>query len=87
MKADTHPEFRLVVFRDITCDLEFICGTSVDPKKFNGTVEVDGVEYPLIKVDISSGSHPFYTGTQKIMDTEGRVERFKKRFGGYSGRV
>jgi large subunit ribosomal protein L31 len=81
MKTDIHPEFRMVVFKDISCDFEMLCGTSTDPKNFNGTATVDGVEYPVIRVDISSGSHPFYTGTQKLMDTEGRVDRFMRKYG------
>lgn len=81
MKSDIHPEFRLVCFKDITCDFQMVAGTTMDPKKFDGTVEVDGVEYPLVKVDISSASHPFFTGTQKLMDTEGRVERFLRKYG------
>jgi large subunit ribosomal protein L31 len=81
MKTDTHPEFRLVCFKDITCDFQMVAGTTMDPKKFDGTVEVDGVEYPLVKVDISSASHPFFTGTQKLMDTEGRVQRFLRKYG------
>ena len=79
MKAEIHPsDYRFVVFRDISCDFEFITRSCVDSDQ---TTEVDGVEYPLVILDISSESHPFYTGTQKIIDTEGRVDRFYKKYG------
>jgi large subunit ribosomal protein L31 len=78
MKADIHPDYRLVAFHDVSCDETFITGSCATAK---GEVTIDGVEYPLIKIDISAKSHPFYTGTQKIMDTAGRVERFYSRYG------
>lgn len=81
MQTEIHPTFRLAVYKDITCDFQFIAGTTMNPEKFDGTVEVDGTEYPLIKIDISSASHPFFTGKQKLMDTEGRVSRFMKKYG------
>ena len=81
MQTDIHPDYVLAVYKDITCDFQFIAGTTMPKDKFDGTVEVDGVEYPLIKIDISSASHPFFTGKQKLMDTEGRVERFMKKYG------
>ncbi|MEZ4240879.1 MAG: type B 50S ribosomal protein L31 [Myxococcota bacterium] len=82
MKSDIHPEYRLVVFRDVSCDFQFLtrsCAAARD------TTTIDGVEYPLIPIDVSSESHPFYTGTQKLMDTEGRVERFRRKYGYSSG--
>ena len=79
MKPDIHPDtYRFVVFRDITCDHEFLTRSCIETDK---TTEFEGQEYPLVVLDISSESHPFYTGTQKIIDTEGRVERFYKKYG------
>lgn len=78
MQKGIHPEYRFVVFKDITCDFQFITRSCVQS---NQTAEVDGVEYPLVNIDISSASHPFYTGTQRIMDTAGRVERFYRKYG------
>ena len=81
MKADIHPSYQFVVVRDISADFEFLTKTSADPKLFKGTTTIDGVEYPVMQVDISSASHPFYTGQQKIMDTEGRVEAYYRKYG------
>ena len=78
MREGIHPEYRAVVFRDVSCDFQFITRSTI---KTQDTIEVDGVEYPLVKIDISSESHPFYTGTQKILDTEGRVDRFYRKYG------
>ncbi|MBT9545980.1 MAG: type B 50S ribosomal protein L31 [Candidatus Sericytochromatia bacterium] len=78
MKKDIHPNYRPVVFKDISCDFTVLTRSAV---KTNDTIVwEDGNEYPLVKVEISSASHPFFTGTQKIMDTEGRVERFRKKY-------
>ncbi len=78
MKKDIHPEYRQVVFKDISADFAILTRSTI---KTNETIQwEDGKEYPLYKVDISSASHPFYTGQQKVLDTEGRVERFKKRY-------
>ena len=77
MKKDIHPEFREVAFKDISCGETIITKSTLTSKE---TIEVNGQEYPLIKVDISSASHPFYTGKQKLIDTEGRIERFKKKY-------
>jgi large subunit ribosomal protein L31 len=78
MKKGIHPEYRDVVFKDVSSDFEVLTRSTV---KTNEKTTFQGKEYPLFKVDISSASHPFYTGTQKIMDTEGRVDRFKKKYG------
>ena len=78
MKKGIHPDYRLVVFRDISCGFEFITKSTIHTKQ---TTEIDGQTYPLITIDISSESHPFYTGTQKLLDTAGRVERFYKKYG------
>ncbi len=79
MKKDTHPtEYRKVVFRDVSCDHEFI-SKSCTPSK-ETTTWTDGNEYPLIKVEISSESHPFFTGKMKFVDTAGRIDKFNKKF-------
>ena len=78
MKDGIHPEYRFVVFRDVSNGFEFLTRTTMTS---DDTCEFEGQEYPLIKIDISSQSHPFYTGTQKILDTEGRVDRFYRKYG------
>lgn len=78
MKKGIHPEYRDVVFKDVSSDFEIITRSTI---KTTETITVNGKEYPLYKVDISSASHPFYTGTQRVVDTEGRVDRFKKKYG------
>ena len=78
MKADIHPKYREVVFQDLSSDFAFLTRSTVKSKE---TIKwEDGNEYPLIKVEVSSASHPFYTGKQKLMDTGGRVDRFKRRY-------
>ena len=78
MKADIHPDYREVVFQDMTSDFKVLTRSTLSSKE---TVKwKDGNEYPLVKVDISSASHPFYTGQNKIMDTSGRVDKFRKRY-------
>ena len=82
MKKDIHPEYREVVFKDVSSDFEILTRSTM---KTDLTTTYNGQEYPMIKLDISSASHPFYTGKQKILDTEGRIEKFKKKFGsGYA---
>ena len=78
MRSDIHPEYGFVLFRDVSCGFEFLTQSTLHAKD---TAEYEGKEYPLVKIDISSASHPFYTGTQKILDTEGRVERFYRKYG------
>ena len=78
MKADIHPDYREVVFQDVTSDFKFLTRSTISSKE---TIKwEDGNEYPLVKVEISSSSHPFYTGQHKIMDTSGRVDKFRKRY-------
>lgn len=78
MKKDIHPEdYRLVIFEDVTAGKRFLLSSTVHTDrtdKFD-----DGKEYPLFQVEISSASHPFYTGQSKVIDTAGRVEKFKAR--------
>jgi large subunit ribosomal protein L31 len=79
MKKDIHPEYRKVVFQDMSSDYAFVTRSTV---KTDETIAwEDGNEYPLVKVEISSKSHPFYTGQQKIVDTAGRVDRFRRKYG------
>ena len=78
MKADIHPEYREVVFQDVTSDFKFLTRSTLSSKE---TVKwEDGNEYPLVKVEVSSASHPLYTGQNKVMDTSGRIDKFKKRY-------
>lgn len=78
MKKGIHPAYREVVFKDISCDYTFIGKSTMKSRE---TITLDGVEYPLIKLDISSRSHPFFTGKQKFVDTAGRVDKFFARYG------
>ncbi|MGQ7870849.1 type B 50S ribosomal protein L31 [Sunxiuqinia sp. sy24] len=78
MKKEIHPEnYRLVAFKDMSNGQVYLTKSTVNSKE---TEVVDGVEYPLIKVEISSGSHPFYTGKMKLVDTAGRVDKFMNRY-------
>lgn len=79
MKSDIHPNYRPVVFQDTSSDLKFLTKSTIET---SDTIEwEDGTTYPLAKVEISSASHPFYTGKQILVDTTGRVERFRRRYG------
>ena len=78
-KSGIHPEYNKVVFRDTTTGFEFISGST---QSSNETIEwEDGNKYPLIRVEISSDSHPFYTVKQKFAQADGRIDRFNKKFG------
>ncbi len=77
MKSGAHPEYRPIVFRDLASGATFLTRSTVTSQK---TIELDGTTYPVIDVEISSASHPFYTGKQRIMDSAGRVEKFNQRF-------
>jgi large subunit ribosomal protein L31 len=79
MKADIHPQYNDVVFQDVSTNFSFLTRstmTSKDKVKWE-----DGKEYPVVKVEISSQSHPFYTGKQKTVDAGGRVDKFRRRYG------
>lgn len=79
MKKGIHPEnYRPVVFKDMSNEDIFITRSTMEAKE---TIEIDGVTYPLIKVEISSTSHPFFTGKAKLVDTAGRVDKFMSRYG------
>ena len=78
MKAGIHPEYRDVVFQDVTSDFKILTRSTLSSKE---TVKwEDGNEYPLVKVEVSSSSHPFYTGQNKLIDPRGRVDKFRKRY-------
>jgi len=83
MKSDIHPEYRFVVFHDVSAGTSFLTRSTMTTSET--TTWEDGNEYPLAKVEISSESHPFFTGQMKIVDTAGRVERFEKRYGRRKG--
>ena len=79
MKKDIHPkDYRLVVFKDMSNDYTFVSKSAVKTKET--IVWEDGVEYPLVKLEISHTSHPYYTGKMKLVDTAGRVDKFKNRY-------
>ena len=83
MQKDIHPNYRPVVFKDMGGDLAFLTRSTIES---NETIEwEDGNEYPLVKLEVTSATHPFYTGKQNIMDTTGKVERFNRRFGMMKG--
>jgi large subunit ribosomal protein L31 len=81
MKSDIHPDYAPVVFRDLASGATFLTRSTVTSDK---TIEwEDGNSYPVIDVEISSESHPFYTGKQRILDSAGRVEKFNTRYKGF----
>ncbi|MEO6942522.1 MAG: type B 50S ribosomal protein L31 [Terrimesophilobacter sp.] len=81
MKTDIHPDYAPVVFRDLASGATFLTRSTVTSDK---TIEwEDGSVYPVIDVEISSASHPFYTGKQRILDSAGRVEKFNTRYKGF----
>ena len=81
MKPDIHPEYRDVLFYDTSGDTYFVVGSTVQT---NETKDYEGKTYPYMTLDISSASHPFYTGKQKVAQSDGRVAKFNKRLGGRS---
>ena len=79
MKKEIHPKnYRPVVFKDMSNDNVFITRSTINTKE---TIELEGVTYPLVKLEISNTSHPFYTGKTKLVDTAGRVDKFMCRYG------
>ena len=81
MKKGIHPEYREVIFLDAAVNFSFLTRSTV---KSNETMKwEDGKEYPVIRLDISSASHPFFTGKMKMLDATGRVDRFNKKYGNY----
>ena len=82
MKKDIHPSYREVVFQDLASDFAFLTRSTIRTKD---TIKwEDGKEYPLYKMEVSSKSHPFFTGKQRVLSTSGRVDQFRKKFGGIS---
>lgn len=78
MRTGIHPEnYRLVAFKDMSNDNVFISKSTVNTKE---TIEFEGAEYPLVKLEISRTSHPFYTGKSKLVDTAGRIDKFKNKY-------
>ena len=82
MKKDIHPSnYREVAFKDMSNEEVFITRSTIATKE---TIEIDGTTYPLVKLEITSSSHPFFTGKQKLVDTAGRVDKFRSRYGNRS---
>lgn len=78
MKKGIHPDYGPVVFRDRSANYMFLTKSTAKPSE---TVEFEGSVYPVLDVDVSSASHPFWTGRSRVLDTEGRVEKFRRRYG------
>ncbi|MDX2196896.1 MAG: type B 50S ribosomal protein L31 [Cytophagales bacterium] len=80
MKKNIHPKYEFVVFQDMQADFKFLTKSTMSSKE---TIKwTDGKTYPLIKVEVSSASHPFYTGKKVFLDTAGRVDKFNKKYAG-----
>ncbi len=78
MRKGIHPKnYRVVAFKDMSNDEVFLTKSTADTSE---TIEVDGVEYPLVKLEISRTSHPYYTGKSKLVDTAGRIDKFKNKY-------
>ena len=77
MKKNTHPDYQDILFVDSSTGFKFVCGSTLKPKE---TETFEGKEYPVYRVPVSSSSHPFFTGSNKFIDTEGRVDKFRKRY-------
>ncbi|MEO0438460.1 MAG: type B 50S ribosomal protein L31 [Pseudomonadota bacterium] len=77
MKADIHPEYRDVLFHDTSSDTYFVIGSTASTDR---TQEYEGKSYPYLTIDVSSASHPFYTGKQRVTKDDGRIAKFNKRF-------
>lgn len=77
MKKDTHPNYQEILFVDSSTGTRFVCGSSLQPTQ---TEVFEGKEYPVYHVSVSSASHPFFTGSKQFVDTEGRVDKFLKRY-------
>ena len=77
MKKSGHPQYQEILFLDTATGFRFVCGSTLRPKE---TEEFEGKTYPVYKVSISSASHPFFTNSQQLVDSEGRVSKFKNRY-------
>lgn len=80
MKEGIHPKYHQVIFHDPGADFSILTRSTIEVKNRETMKWEDGNEYPVVRVEISSASHPFYTGKQKIVDTAGRVEKFRQRY-------
>ena len=78
MRKGIHPDYRDVVFHDLSSDYKFVTRSTVQTKD---TMEFEGQTYPLVKIEVSSQSHPFYTGKNVLLDTAGRIDKFRKKYG------
>ena len=78
MRKGIHPEYRDVVFWDLSSDHKFVTRSTIQTKE---TIDYEGQNYPVVKIEVSSQSHPFYTGKNMLLDTTGRVDKFLKRYG------
>ncbi|MDD6415621.1 MAG: type B 50S ribosomal protein L31 [Lactobacillus sp.] len=78
MKQGIHPDYQEVCFMDSATGFKFVAGSTLKPSE---TIEFEGETYPLVRVEVSSDSHPFYTGKQKFAAADGRIERFNKKYG------
>lgn len=78
MKKNTHPKYQQVLFVDSSTGYRFVCGSALQT---DARETFEGVEYPVCYLSISSASHPFFTGSKQLLDTEGRIEKFNKRYG------
>lgn len=81
VKQGTHPMYGDVAFRDRSTGRVVVTGSTLVSRSTSQSIEIDGVSYPVVDVEISSGSHPFWTGTARTLDSEGRVEKFERRYG------
>lgn len=77
MKKEGHPPYQDILFVDSSTGFKFVCGSTLQPKE---TEMYEGKEYPIYKVSVSSSSHPFFTGSSQFVDSEGRVDKFVKRY-------
>ncbi len=84
MKSDIHPKYGNVLFIDTATQNEWVCRSTMTSKE---TREVDGEEIPVVKLEISSASHPFWTGKMREMDVDGKIDRFRRRYGGGKKKV
>ena len=84
MKQGIHPEYRPIAFQDASTGKVFVTRSTATSER---TVDVDGVTYPLIVVDVTSDSHPLWTGKQRVVDTAGRVQKFQEKYARFGGRA
>ncbi|MBB5193628.1 large subunit ribosomal protein L31 [Silvimonas terrae] len=84
MKDGIHPEYKDVIFFDASVDFKFLTRSTMTARGGETMKWTDGKEYPVVRLDVSSESHPFYTGKQKVLDTAGRVEKFRQKYGMYT---